>query len=599
MGSSADMGPREAGCDGERAWLAELARTLGERAEELLERTWPNGLVVRLLYRPEGRWQREGIPGAPPWIRGARAAGSAPDGWEVRTVLRPEAGGAELDALVEEEAGGGAQALWVVPGGEVDEETVLRVMRAASRCGVRVVWACHRHAPQLADLLAGEAACAGRAELAFDPFTPALLPEASAGLPWEEARALLLRHGKGPVSRLIAASGAGCYELGAVESTELAVAIAAFIAWLRLGREIGMEGERIAAATVLELALDSDIFATAAKLRAARRLWATVTEAVGAGAIPPAVHARGGLRAFSRLDPWTNALRATLQAVGGALGGADALTLWPYDVLSGPSPRGRRLARHIHHVLKLEGHLHRVVDPAAGSGYLADLTDQIARKAWSRVQAIERAGGLARAIELGMVQGWLDEEWQARSERLAHRREILVGVNGFVQLNEREPEEIAMPVIGRRLAEPFERFQLLGLAYRARSGRRPRALACCLGAPRDVIGRLDTARQLLTAGGFELVESGPLSGPEEAVRRWRQEAADRVVLVASDAGYRRWGEAVARALREAGCAHLDLVAGSEDWPEGVPHFPVDELLYEGMPLLGLYVRLYLALGVEG
>ena len=133
------------------------------------------------------------------------------------------------------------------------------------------------------------------------------------------------------------------------------------------------------AGIVLALALDQKPLIGIAKLRAARRLWARVTEACEANT-PAAIEARSSHRMLTIADPWSNLIRLTMAAFAGAVGGADALVLYPHDAATGSQhPAGARLARNTGLVLMEESALGRVIDPAAGGFALEALTDQLAR----------------------------------------------------------------------------------------------------------------------------------------------------------------------------------------------------------------------------
>jgi len=135
-------------------------------------------------------------------------------------------------------------------------------------------------------------------------------------------------------------------------------------------------------------------FQSIAKLRALRKLWAKAIEACGAGA-----QAASGLRVvvetsrrvISHRDPWVNLLRNTAASFAGAVGGADAIITLPMDVAVGLSDESsRRLARNTQLILQEECHLNQTADPAGGSWFLEKLTDEVAEKAWSLFQQVER-----------------------------------------------------------------------------------------------------------------------------------------------------------------------------------------------------------------
>src|SRR6202012_3348768 len=90
-------------------------------------------------------------------------------------------------------------------------------------------------------------------------------------------------------------------------------------------------------------------------------------------------------------------------------------------------------------VLREESFLGRVVDPAGGSYYLETLTDTLAREAWRRFQEIERDGGIVAALESGRVAATLDAAWHEQLTRIAKRKQPILGVSEFANLDEPLP----------------------------------------------------------------------------------------------------------------------------------------------------------------
>src|SRR5258706_553241 len=102
-------------------------------------------------------------------------------------------------------------------------------------------------------------------------------------------------------------------------------------------------------------------------------------------------------RMMTQRDPYVNMLRATMATFSAGLGGANAITVLPHTLALGlPDPFARRVARNTQLVLLEESNLAKVTDPAAGSGGIESLTQQLCDAAWSLFQEIEKAGG-ARA----------------------------------------------------------------------------------------------------------------------------------------------------------------------------------------------------------
>ena len=157
-------------------------------------------------------------------------------------------------------------------------------------------------------------------------------------------------------------------------------------------------------------AATADQFATIAKLRAGRRAWTRVVQECGipASAAGQRQHAVTSWPMLTRRDPWNNILRGTLACFAAGVGGADAITVTPFDAAIGqPDRLARRVARNTHALLAEESHVARVIDAAGGSWYVEDLTEQLAARAWACFQDIERAGGLRAALASGLIASQL------------------------------------------------------------------------------------------------------------------------------------------------------------------------------------------------
>jgi methylmalonyl-CoA mutase len=224
---------------------------------------------------------------------------------------------------------------------------------------------------------------------------------------------------------------------GASEAQELA-AVLATVVWLaRRFEEGGHSLDEAAARIAVALAADTDQFLTIAKFRAARLLAARVFEAAGIAAPPLPVHGETAWRMMSARDPHTNILRTTAAAFSAAVGGADSITVFPFDAVSGEAdPLADRLARNTQAILADEANIFRVADPGAGSGAIEALTAALAAAAWKQFQAIEAAGGIRAALGSGTLQRDIAAVRDARLARVGERSALMVGVNAY--LDERE-----------------------------------------------------------------------------------------------------------------------------------------------------------------
>lgn len=380
---------------GEEAWRALVAKTLGDKPFESLTKSTVEGLEIQPLYAASNTpaaFPTRPFDGERPWD--ARVLSAHPDPARINAELLADLEGGAASVIVKGHAS--ADALNRALQGVVVE--LAPVGLDAGFLG-----------PKAADALSAVAKASPTALLSFhmDPLS-ALAQDGQSPGPIESHLISAATVGARlaqtyPQAQLLLASGRVAHEAGAGEALEVAVAAASAIAYAKALVRAGMSVGDAFARITLGLSADADYFLTLAKLRAARIVFARVATASGAGALAR-IEARTSNRMMTAQDPWTNMIRLTAAGFGAAAGGADAVVLGNFtDALGLPTTFGRRQSRNTQLVLMEEGAVGRVADPAAGSGYIDSLTDQIARAAWDRLQAIETAGGIIKALETGLI----------------------------------------------------------------------------------------------------------------------------------------------------------------------------------------------------
>jgi methylmalonyl-CoA mutase len=346
------------------------------------------------------------------------------------------------------------------------------------------------------------------------------------------------------------------HDLGASDAQELGYSMAAAAAYLRLLTDGGLPLDDAAGLVEFRYAATDEQFPTIAKLRAARRLWARVLELSGAGATPQRQHVVTSRPMMSRYDPWVNMLRTTVAAFAAGVGGADAVTVLPFDSALGvPDAFGRRIARNTSSLLVSESHVARVADPAGGAYAVEKLTDDLARAGWAELGRIEESGGVGAALEDGSLRARIDEVATSRAADIARRRRPLTGVSEFPHLGEALPEREPHPRDRvRRYGADFE-------ALRDEPAATPVFLAT-MGTIAEHTARATFAANLFAAGGIAVEAAGPTATADDVVAAYRARTAttDVACLAGSDASYAAWGADLVAALREAGASWV-IVAG--------------------------------------
>ena len=279
-------------------------------------------------------------------------------------------------------------------------------------------------------------------------------------------------------------------------------------------------------------------------------------------------HAVTSWRMLTRDDPWVNVLRGTLACFGAATGGADAITVLPYDTVAGlPERLSRRLARNTSVVLAKESHLGAVADPAGGAWYVESLTDDLAGRAWVALQELERAGGIEAALRNGTVADLVAETRAERAEAVAERSRPITGVSMFPLTGETPLERTARGVLPtaegglepHRDAEVFEALRDRSAAYTAVHGHPPTVVLARLGTRRDFGARETFMTNLLAAAGIDAPSVGS-GDPAEVAAVASTAQTPVVVLCSSAAGYAAHAADLVAGLREAGIGQV-LVAG--------------------------------------
>lgn len=199
----------------------------------------------------------------------------------------------------------------------------------------------------------------------------------------------------------------------------------------------GMNFDEFAPRLSFHFATTLDLFEEVAKLRAARRMWATIARDRFGATLPDAMR----LRFFSGCSgatltaqqPLNNVVRSTIQCLGAAIGGAQSIHVMGYDeALAIPSDEAVTLALRTQQIVAHESGITNTVDPLAGSFYVESLTDEIERRANEIVAEIDDLGGAARAIADGIPQRWISERAYASERAISDGEQIKVGVNRYV-----------------------------------------------------------------------------------------------------------------------------------------------------------------------
>jgi methylmalonyl-CoA mutase len=259
-------------------------------------------------------------------------------------------------------------------------------------------------------------------------------------------------------------------------------------------------------------------------------------------------------------------LRTTIACFAAAVGGADSISVAPFDAAIGlPDDFARRIARNTSSILHDESSLARVIDAAGGSWYVESLTDELAAAAWDKFTALEKAGGALAALDSGAIAELLASAQASRADDIAHRRAPITGVSEYAFIDEKAVTRRAGPSTPTGRLLPTLRYAADYEALRDASDaadERPKVFLAALGPFAAHSGRVGFATNLFAAAGIEAVvgtsSAGAGTGTAEIVEAFRASDTTVACLCSSDKIYEHAAEPVAAALREAGATQIWL-----------------------------------------
>ncbi|NIL76503.1 methylmalonyl-CoA mutase small subunit [Rhodococcus sp. B10] len=544
--------------------------------ERLLETHTYDGVTVSPLYGSQDELVDRPLPGVFPFVRGRDSGRDVNAGWKVSArygIGQTDAGAVNesiLDGL-----NNGVSALWLRLGGADlavealpvalngvlwDLAPVVLDAKAATSDAADVVFG-------ILDGVTAEDRGAIDVRLGAASLTSRFAGTESVDLD-ETVRLASRAAQRAETVRAITIDGTVFHNAGASDAQEVGAAVAAGLDYLRALTDGGMSVGDALRQIEFRFAATDDQFQTIAKFRAARSVWARVAQVCGApadGGAPQ--HAVTSEAMMAQRDPWVNMLRTTLAAFGAGVGGADAVTVLPFDAAIDGGAAGvsktfaARIARNTQLLLLEESHLGRVLDPGAGSWYIEQLTDDVAAKAWEFTQAIESNGGYVSALDSGFVSGEIDRVRALRDSDIAHRRTPVTGVNEFPNLAEEPLPPQSTDTGVARYGAAFEALRDRSDAYLKANGSRPEILLVPLGPIAEHNVRTTFAANLLASGGIHTENPGPLTADAVAAAV-AASGATTAVLCGTDKRYADEARAAVLALRKAGIERV-LLAGPD------------------------------------
>lgn len=612
-------------------WLALVDKAIkGADFEKKLVTRTADGIRIEPIYMraTADQGQQSALPGHAPFTRGASAT-VAGLGWEIRQAIRAtDPDRANTEILTELNGGSNGVLLEIEAPGQAgcriesaaDMTTALRGMRLdLAPLELKAGLNANTAASHLLAALSGLDIPPKSAVifLGLDPIGSlarwGTRPDSVTQTLADTIALVRDARAEAPAVRTVRVDSTIYHEAGATDAFELAALGGTLIAYLRMFEAAGVAPADALAQISFAVSTDTDLFASVAKLRAARRLIWRIADASGAGDAAGSLHisARASLRVMAQRDPWTNMLRSTLACAGAALGGANAMTVLPFTAALGEADDfARRCARNIQIVLQEESWLGRVVDPMGGSWFIEALTDETAKAAWALMQEIEAKGGIIAALDQGFIQDRVAADAATRAKAIATGKQDLTGVSAFPQLGDDGvsvlpgapvppvlTKQMVRPLVPHRLAEPFEKLRDASDAFVAKGNPEPAVFLASIGAVIDHTGRSTWVKNYLAAGGIAALTTEGYASADEAANAFKASGATMACICSSDALNAEHAEATAKALKAAGAKFVLMAGRPGDKEAALKAAGVDQFLFAGADAVATLKGLHDKLGV--
>jgi methylmalonyl-CoA mutase len=239
-----------------------------------------------------------------------------------------------------------------------------------------------------------------------------------------------------PKFNSISISGYHIQEAGATNDLELAYTLADGVEYLRAGVDAGLDIDKFAPRLSFFWAIGMNFFMEVAKMRAARLLWSKLVhrfDPKNAKSLSLRTHSQTSGWSLTAQDVYNNVVRTCVEAMAATQGHTQSLHTNALDeALALPTDFSARIARNTQLLLQQESGTTNVVDPWGGSYYVEKLTYDLAKRAWAHIDEVEKAGGMAQAIDAGIPKMRVEEAAARTQARIDSGRQPVIGVNKYV-----------------------------------------------------------------------------------------------------------------------------------------------------------------------
>ncbi len=613
-------------------WEARITQDLkgADYQKKLIWKT-SEGFDVKPYYRDEDTQQTGSIlsfPGEYPFVRGNNTHSND---WEIRQDIETndesEANGLAVDAIKR-----GATGVGLVATELETEEDVKDLLMGINPAEVAIHFGAASSYPALIKIVAANAKSQKSAvaklkgSFDFDPISYLLLN----GDFWKSEKsdlaevASMIKLGKElmPSMKVINVNGHYFNSAGATLVQELGFSLAAGNEYLVLATTAGLTVDDAAQRMMFSFGVGSNYFMEIARLRAARLLWTRIVEQykpTSESSMQMHIHCNTSAWNKTLFDPYVNLLRSTTEAMSAIIGGTQSLSILPFDTFyKDPDEFSTRLARNQQIILKEEVYLDKVIDPAAGSYYIENLTQLITDAAWKVFLQVEEKGGMIEAVKTGFIQDLVEKSAGQRLDDIANRRLIQLGTNQHPNPNEQmlekihfaeedeeleeelyaeeemevdEEDEDEEPSTYKKLvlfggSDAFDQLRLATEQHVAEGNKKPAVFLFNIGNLAMRKARAMFTTNFFGCAGYEILDNSGFDTVEEGVKAAKATKAEIVVICSSDEEYAIMVPEIAKKLKSSNKElHLVVAGYPKEILDTLKQAGVDEFIHVRSNLL--------------
>lgn len=377
-----------------------------------------------------------------------------------------------------------------------------------------------------------------------------------------------------PYFRSIAVNGHIFGNCGSTLVQELGYSLAIANEYLAYATNNGLSADDICSHIQFTFSISSDYFMEIAKLRAARMLWAIIVDQY-----KPAAKESSKMNTLSIASSWNktmfdahiNILRNTTEGMSASIGGADAIALNPFDeTFEEADEFSRHIARNAQIIMKEESHFDKVVDPAAGSYYIENLTKSIAEQAWKIFCETEKEGGIIKKGLKGEIKAAVEASCQKRNMDIATRRSILLGTNQYPNLTENVSEKVKFQAPVEhfeglqpyRGAIPFEEIRLQTEKWAKKNGENPKVFLFKIGNLNMRQARAGFITNFFGCAGYQIVESAGYATVADGLKDAIDSKAAIIAVCSSDEEYATFAPEIISGIKQQKPDTIFVIAGN-------------------------------------